>query len=94
MENCRVCGSNEISRFWSGRFGPLVYCSFRCSAIGNRYLNLVFSLILGIVVLFLTILALDTSASSLGAGLWLYFIFGGATLYFLLMTFYGFLVNR
>ncbi|MHA2110008.1 MAG: hypothetical protein ACW98W_00950 [Candidatus Hodarchaeales archaeon] len=93
MENCRVCGSKDISRFWSGRIGPLVYCSFRCSAIGNRYINLVFSFILGIFLIFLTTLALETPPHRLGEGLWLYLIFGFAEIYFLLITIYGFISN-
>ncbi|MFX0052886.1 MAG: hypothetical protein ACFFAJ_15580 [Candidatus Hodarchaeota archaeon] len=45
-ERCRVCGSKEISRYWSARVGPLAYCSFRCNAIGQRYVGVILTLLL------------------------------------------------
>jgi hypothetical protein len=45
-ERCRVCGSKEISRYWSARVGPLVYCSFRCNAIGQRYVGVILTLLI------------------------------------------------
>jgi hypothetical protein len=94
MKSCRVCGSKDVSRFWSGRFGPLVYCSFSCSAIGDRYINLGLSMILVIFLIFLTSLAFETPSDRLGEGLPLYLIFGLVEIYFLLMTIYGFINNR
>ena len=94
MESCRVCGSNDISRFWSSRFGPLVYCSFSCSAIGNRYINLGLSLVIGVFLIFVTTLAFETPSHRLEEGLWLYIVFGWAEIYLLLMTIYGFKSNR
>ena len=57
--SCKVCGSGNVSLFWSPRWGSTGYCSFRCNAIGTANYTFALAVFLGIVAIGLIIIALE-----------------------------------
>ncbi|MHA1211408.1 MAG: hypothetical protein ACTSSH_03010, partial [Candidatus Heimdallarchaeota archaeon] len=45
---CDFCGKARASRFHSNKYGTVKYCSFECKLMGQRNINLAFSLFFGI----------------------------------------------
>ncbi len=97
MERCNVCGSQEISRFWSFSALPLVYCSFRCRSIGTRFLNLFLGILLGLFLLSFPYGVLEPRGSYsnvYAGGHVLFFILWLSELYLILIVIYGFWLHR
>ncbi|MCG3222937.1 MAG: hypothetical protein H7647_00615 [Candidatus Heimdallarchaeota archaeon] len=55
---CKVCGSGDISIFWSLRWNSNGYCSYRCYAVGTADYVFAAATFFGIFAIFLIFFAL------------------------------------
>ncbi|MHA1201868.1 MAG: hypothetical protein ACTSQ4_05035 [Candidatus Heimdallarchaeaceae archaeon] len=58
LRTCKVCGSGDISIFWSPRWSSNGYCSYRCYAMGTANYLFAAAIFFGILAIFLIFFAL------------------------------------
>ncbi|MCK4972686.1 MAG: hypothetical protein KAS52_05150 [Candidatus Heimdallarchaeota archaeon] len=57
-KSCKVCGSGDISIFWSNRWSSNGYCSYRCYAVETTNYVFAAAVFFGILAIFLILFAL------------------------------------